>query len=429
MHDIKLIRDDPAGFDAGLARRGLPPRAAELLSLDDKRRAAIVELQRAQERRNTASKEIGAAAARKESATADALKAEVAAIKRAMAELEATEKLAQAALDTELAAIPNIPRADAPDGKDENDNVEVRRHGEPARFPNSFKPKEHFELGEALGLMDFETAAKLSGARFVILKGALARLERALMQFMLDLHTTAHGYTEINPPVLVRDEAMFGTAQLPKFREDQFAAGDGYWLIPTAEVPLTNMVREQILDERTLPLRFTAGTLCFRAEAGAAGRDTRGMIRQHQFEKVELVSITTPEQSGEEHERMTACAEEVLKRLGLHFRTVALSTGDMGFSAKKTYDIEVWLPGQGRFREISSCSVCGDFQARRMNARCKAPDAKATRFVHTLNGSGVAVGRALVAVMETYQTPDGAIEVPEALRAYMGGIDRIQRAG
>jgi seryl-tRNA synthetase len=277
--------------------------------------------------------------------------------------------------------------------------------------------------------MDFETAAKLSGARFVILKGALARLERALMQFMLDLHTGEHGYTEINPPVLVRDEAMYGTAQLPKFREDQFAAGDGYWLIPTAEVPMTNMARGEILDERKLPLRFTAGTLCFRAEAGAAGRDTRGMIRQHQFEKVELVSITTPEQSGEEHERMTACAEEVLKRLGLHFRTVALCTGDMGFSSKKTYDIEVWLPGQNRFREISSCSVCGDFQARRMNARCKAPDAKATRFVHTLNGSGVAVGRALVAVMETYQTQDGAIEVPEALKPYMRGITRIERAG
>ena len=429
MHDIKLIREDPAGFDAGLARRGIEPRAAELLGLDDRRRAAIAELQKAQERRNAASKEIGAAAARKDAATADALKAEVAAIKQAMPELEAAEKAAQSALDAELAAIPNIPSNDAPDGKDENDNVEVRRHGEPPHFPNSYKPKEHFELGESLGLMDFETAAKLSGARFVILKGALARLERALMQLMLDLHTTEHGYTEINPPVLVREEAMFGTAQLPKFREDQFAAGDGFWLIPTAEVPMTNMVREQILDERKLPLRFTAGTLCFRAEAGAAGRDTRGMIRQHQFEKVELVSITTPEQSAEEHDRMTACAEEVLKRLGLHFRTVALSTGDMGFSAKKTYDIEVWLPGQGRFREISSCSVCGDFQARRMNARCKAPDAKATRFVHTLNGSGVAVGRALVAVMENYQTADGAIEVPEALRAYMGGIDRIERAG
>jgi seryl-tRNA synthetase len=428
MHDIKAIRDDPHGFDAGLARRRLPARSAELLALDDQRRAAIAELQKAQERRNAASKEIGAVA-RTDPAAAEALKAEVAGIKQAMQGLEAAEKAALAALDDQLMAIPNIPGPDAPDGKDENDNVEVRKFGEKPHFPEGFKPKEHFELGEALGLMDFETAAKLSGARFVVLKGPLARLERALMQFMLDLHTTEHGYMEINPPVLVRDEAMFGTAQLPKFREDQFAAGDGFWLIPTAEVPLTNMVREQILDERKLPMRFTAGTLCFRAEAGAAGRDTRGMIRQHQFEKVELVSITTPEQSGEEHERMTRAAEEVLKRLGLHFRTVALSTGDMGFSSRKTYDIEVWLPGQNRFREISSCSVCGDFQARRMNARCRAPDAKATRFVHTLNGSGVAVGRALVAVMETYQTPEGGIEVPEALRAYMGGVDRIRPAG
>jgi seryl-tRNA synthetase len=468
MHDIKAIRDDPQGFDHGLARRGLSPRSAELIALDDARRAAIAELQKAQERRNAASKEIGQAMARKDAAAADALKAEVAALKDALPKLEAAEKAALAALDAELMAIPNIPKADAPDGKDENDNVEVRRHGEPPKFPEGFKPREHFELGEALGLMDFETASKLSGARFVILKGALARLERALMQFMLDLHTSEHGYTEINPPVLVRDDAMYGTAQLPKFREDQFAAVRNadqneqymrsmgfwlkrndlssrltdkeleelratervpFWLIPTAEVPMTNMVREQILDERTLPLRYTAGTLCFRAEAGAAGRDTRGMIRQHQFEKVELVSITTPEQSSEEHERMTACAEEVLKRLGLHYRTVALCTGDMGFSSRKTYDIEVWLPGQGRFREISSCSVCGDFQARRMNARCKTPDAKATRYVHTLNGSGVAVGRALIAVMETYQTPDGAIEVPEALRVYMGGVDRIARGG
>jgi seryl-tRNA synthetase len=427
MHDIRALRDDPAGFDAGLARRGLSPRSAELIALDDRRRAAIAELQKAQERRNAASKEIAAAAARKDAETVAALKEEVARLKQTTPDLEAAEKAAQAALDVELMAIPNLPGPEAPDGKDESENVEIRRHGAVRNY--AFKPKEHFELGEALGLMDFETAAKLSGARFVILKGALARLERALMQFMLDLHTGEHGYTEINPPVLVRDEAMYGTAQLPKFREDQFAAGDGYWLIPTAEVPMTNMARGEILDERKLPLRFTAGTLCFRAEAGAAGRDTRGMIRQHQFEKVELVSITTPEQSGEEHERMTACAEEVLKRLGLHFRTVALCTGDMGFSSKKTYDIEVWLPGQNRFREISSCSVCGDFQARRMNARCKAPDAKATRFVHTLNGSGVAVGRALVAVMETYQTQDGAIEVPEALKPYMRGITRIERAG
>ncbi len=427
MHDIKAIRDDAAGFDFGLSRRGLPARAAELIALDDRRRAAIGELQKAQERRNAASKEIGQAAARKDAATAEALKSEVAGIKARMPEWEAAEKAAQARLDQELAAIPNLPGPEAPDGRDENDNVEVRRHGTPPAFAEGFKPKEHFEIGEALGLMDFETAAKLSGARFVVLKGGLARLSRALMQFMLDLHTDEHGYTEINPPALVRDDAMFGTAQLPKFREDQFAAGDGYWLIPTAEVPMTNLVREQILDERKLPLRYTAGTLCFRAEAGAAGRDTRGMIRQHQFEKVELVSVTTPEQSADEHERMTRCAEEVLKRLGLPFRTVLLCTGDMGFSSRKTFDIEVWLPGQGRYREISSCSVCGDFQARRMNARCRAPDAKATRFVHTLNGSGVAVGRALIAVIENYQTPDGAIEVPEALRPYMGGLTRIVR--
>ncbi len=425
MHDIKIIRDDPDAFDRALARRGFAPRAVELIALDDRRRAAIAELQRSQERRNAASKEIGAAMALKDAAAATALKAEVAKLKTDVPGLEAAEKAAGLRLDEELAAIPNLPAPETPEGKDENDNVEIRRHGAPPRFPEGFQPKEHFELGEGLGLMDFESAAKLSGARFVVLKGALAKLERALMQFMLDLHTGEHGYTEITQPVLVRDAAMFGTAQLPKFRDDQFAAGDGYWLIPTAEVPLTNLVREQIVDEKKLPLRFTAGTLCFRAEAGAAGRDTRGMIRQHQFEKVELVSITTPEASAGEHERMTQCAEEVLKRLGLHFRTLVLSTGDMGFASRKTYDIEVWLPGQGKFREISSCSNCGDFQARRMAARCKAADAKSTRFVHTLNGSGVAVGRALVAVMENYQGADGSITVPEALRPYMGGLGRI----
>ena len=427
MHDIRAIRDDPAGFDRGLARRSLEPRAASLIALDDRRKAAIAELQRMQERRNAASKEIGQAMGRKDLAVAEALKEEVAKLKSAMPELEAEEKAAGMLLDNELAAIPNLPGDDAPDGKDENDNKEVRRVGAPPSFPAGFTPKEHFEIGEALGLMDFESAAKLSGARFVVLKGALARLERALMQFMLDLHTQEHGYLEVNPPVLVRDAAMFGTAQLPKFRDDQFAAGDGFWLIPTAEVPMTNLVREQIVEEKKLPLRFTAGTYCFRAEAGAAGRDTRGMIRQHQFEKVELVSIVTPEDSAAEHERMTACAEEVLKRLDLHFRTVALCTGDMGFSSRKTYDIEVWLPGQGRFREISSCSVCGDFQARRMNARCKAADAKSTRFVHTLNGSGVAVGRALVAVLENYQNPDGSVSIPEALWPYMGGLTRIEK--
>ncbi len=425
MHDIKAIRENPKALDEGMARRSLAPRAESLIALDDRRRAAILELQKAQERRNVASKEIGAAMARKDAVVANALKDEVAKLKLAMPELEAAEKAAGMVLDNELAAIPNLPAPDTPDGKDENDNVEVRRFGAPPKFPDGFAPKEHFEIGEALGLMDFDAAAKLSGARFVVLKGALARLERALMQFMLDLHTREHGYQEINPPVLVRDEAMFGTAQLPKFRDDQFAAGDGFWLIPTAEVPMTNLVRDSIVEEKRLPLRFTAGTLCFRAEAGAAGRDTRGMIRQHQFEKVELVSITRPEDSGLEHERMTACAEAVLKHLGLHFRTVALCAGDIGFASRKTYDIEVWLPGQGKFREISSCSNCGDFQARRMAARCKAADAKSTRFVHTLNGSGVAVGRALVAVMENYQGADGSITVPEALRPYMGGLGRI----
>jgi seryl-tRNA synthetase len=471
MHDIRAIRENPRAFDEGLARRSLAPRAESLLALDDRRRAAILELQKAQERRNVASKEIGAAMARKEAVVAGALKDEVARLKIAMPELEAAEKAAGAALDKELAAIPNLLAPDAPDGKDENDNVEVRHVGAPPKFPDGFTPREHFDIGEALGLMDFDAAAKLSGARFVVLKGALARLERALLQFMLDLHTREHGYQEINPPVLVRDEAMFGTAQLPKFIEDQFISADmrtrsqqlraalgenadrkietlgfgdqtligvlqnllekaptreQFWLIPTAEVPLTNLVRESIVDEKRLPLRFTAGTLCFRAEAGAAGKDTRGIIRQHQFEKVELVSITTPEDSGFEHERMTACAEEVLKRLDLHFRTVALCAGDMGFAAQKTYDIEVWLPGQRRFREISSCSVCGDFQARRMNARCKAADAKHTRFVHTLNGSGVAIGRALVAVMENYQNPDGSVSIPEVLWPYVGGLTRIE---
>jgi seryl-tRNA synthetase len=461
MHDIKAIRDNPEAFDAGLRRRGLEPCAQSLIVLDEKRRAAILALETARERRNAASKQIGMAMARKDSVAADDYRAEVAGLKATMPELEAAERDAQAALETELAAIPNLPLDDTPEGKDENDNVELRRWGAPPGFPDGFKPKEHFEIGEALGLMDFDVAAKLSGARFVVLKGALARLERALEQFMLDLHTTEHGYTEVAPPVLVRDAAMFGTAQLPKFEEDQFWAVNGellsapsgeeialmdpldaqvavarrlntlrssrLGLIPTAEVPLTNLVRESIIDEKRLPLRFTAGTLCFRAEAGAAGKDTRGMIRQHQFKKVELVSITAPEQSRAEHERMTACAEEVLRRLGLHYRVVSLSTGDIGFAAQKTYDIEVWLPGQERFREISSCSICGDFQARRMNARTKSADAKSTRFPHTLNGSGVAVGRALIAVLETYQEPDGSVAVPDALRPYMGGLARIKR--
>lgn len=422
MFDIKSIRDDPAGFDAGRARRGLEPIAAALIALDDARRAAIGQLQAAQERRNAASKEIGLAMRGKDLGRAETLKAEVARLKDEFPALEEAEREAGGALELTLLELPNLPLADVPEGRDENDNVLVREWGE---RPAIADPKEHWEIGERLGLMDFETAAKLSGARFVVLRGKLARLERALTQFMLDLHTEQHGYEEIDPPLLVRDEAMLGTAQLPKFKEDQFAASD-YWLIPTAEVPLTNLVRESILDEAALPLRFTAGTPCFRAEAGAAGRDTRGMIRQHQFAKVELVSITTPEQALAEHERMTACAEEVLKRLDLPYRVMALCAGDMGFAAQKTYDLEVWLPGQGRYREISSCSVCGDFQARRMNARYRPKDAKNPRFVATLNGSGVAVGRALVAVLENYQQSDGSVIVPDVLRPYMGGVERIE---
>ena len=438
MYDIKWIRDNADAFDKGRARRGLAPLAQSLIARDDARRAAITRLQAAQERRNAASKEIGVALKEKDQARAEALKAEVAKIKEDWPELEAAEREAKAALDKALSEIPNIPFESVPDGKDENDNVEVLRWGAPRQF--DFTPREHFELGEGLGLMDFEAATRLSGARFVVLKGKLARLERALAQFMLDLHTGEHGYTEVNPPLLVRDDPMFGTTQLPKFREDQFSVTAGrpsadapaeapasYWLIPTAEVPLTNLVREEILDESALPLRFTAGTYCFRAEAGAAGRDTRGMIRQHQFFKVELVSITTPEQSRAEHERMTGCAEQVLQRLQLPYRKVVLCTGDMGFASQKTYDLEVWLPGQGKYREISSCSVCGDFQARRMNARYRSAESKAVNHVHTLNGSGVAVGRALIAVMENYQQPDGAIVVPDALKPYMGGVERIEK--
>ncbi|MEK4034321.1 serine--tRNA ligase [Methylocystis sp. IM2] len=443
MCDIKWIRENAETFDRGRARRGLDPLSAQVLAFDDARRAAIAELQKAQERRNAASKEIGAAMKAGDSATAEALKAEVAQIKEKWPQLEEAERYAIAELDAALASIPNTPLDSVPDGKDENDNIEVLRWGTPREF--DFTPKEHFEIGEGLGLMDFETAAKLSGARFVVNKGPLARLERALAQFMLDLHTTDHGYVEVAPPLLVRDDAMFGTAQLPKFREDQFSVTAGrqvatgqadatealvptadYWLIPTAEVPLTNLVRESILDEAQLPLRMTAGTYCFRAEAGAAGKDTRGMIRQHQFYKVELVSITTPEQSLAEHERMTGCAEKVLQALELPYRKVTLCTGDMGFASQKTYDLEVWLPGQGKYREISSCSVCGDFQARRMSARYRDADGK-PRHVHTLNGSGVAVGRALVAVLENYQEADGSVTVPLALRPYMSGLTHIAR--
>jgi seryl-tRNA synthetase len=425
MLDIKWLRDDPSALDAARARRGLPPRARELLALDERRRAVQTEMQEAQARRNAASKEIGAAKARKDDAAAGRLMAEVAALKERLQRLEDDERKLGNELDDSLAVEPNPPAPEVPDGRDAGDNKEIRRHGTPPRF--DFKPKEHFDIGEGLGLMDFEAAARVSGARFVVLKGALARLERALGQFMLDLHTREFGYTEVSPPLLVRDDTAFGTGQLPKFAEDLFHTDNGYWLVPTAEVPLTNLAREQIVDEAALPMRLTALTACFRSEAGAAGKDTRGMIRQHQFYKVELVSIATPEQSAAEHERMTECAETVLKRLGLPFRTVLLCTGDMGFAAQKTYDIEVWLPGQQAYREISSCSNCGDFQARRMKARCRAAGGKQTRFVHTLNGSGLAVGRALIAVLENGQETDGGVTIPEALRPYMGGLARIAK--
>ena len=475
MHDIKWIRDNPDAFDRGLARRGLPGEAKRLIEIDERRRAAIQKAEAALARRNAASREIGAAKKSNEEAAAQALMAEVARLKAEIPALEAEEKKLSKELDDALAQIPNLPLPEVPDGTDSGDNVEHHRFG--AKRNYGFAPQQHFDLGEVLGQMDFETAAKLSGARFVVLKNGIARLERALGQFMLDVHTTEHGYTEVAPPLLVRDDVMYGTAQLPKFWEDQFetypgnvygdvlyqnlkssvnvaldiAEKDGIkearkffdqpplsmkithdprrlWLVPTAEVPLTNLVRESIVDEAALPLRFTAGTPCFRAEAGAAGKDTRGMIRQHQFDKVELVSITTPEQSRDEHERMLACAEEVLRRLDLHYRLVTLCTGDMGFAAQKTYDIEVWLPGQNMYREISSCSLCGEFQARRMNARYRAKDGRQNRYVHTLNGSGVAVGRALIAVMETYQQQGGSIAVPDVLQSYMGGLKTIERA-
>jgi seryl-tRNA synthetase len=489
MHDIRFIREHPEVFDRALSRRGLAPESKRLIALDEERRKKILEFETAQARRNAASKEIGDAKKSKDEKKAAALMAEVGTLKETIPQLDAAAKTASQKLDAALAEIPNMPADDVPDGKDSSDNVEHHRFG--AKREYAFAPKQHFELGEALGQIDFETAAKLSGARFVVLQKGLARLERALGQFMLDVHISEHGYTEVDPPLLVRDKVMFGTAQLPKFADDQYqiqiAAFEQLmervkakaleqlpivqqkhkevigremtaeeaihsffgaltrdmgehrewyeretgevsrlWLIPTAEVPLTNLVRESIVDEAQLPMRLTACTPCFRAEAGAAGKDTRGMIRQHQFTKVELVSITTPEQSRDEHERMLACAEEVLRRLDLHYRVVTLSTGDMGFAAQKTYDIEVWLPGQNMYREISSCSVCGEFQARRMNARYRGKD-RNVRHVHTLNGSGVAVGRALIAVMETYQQADGSIAVPDVLQAYMGGMKKIER--
>ena len=483
MHDIKAIRDDEAGWVAALARRPAYANeaagvAADLLKRDAVLRDIQTVLQRSQARRNEASKAIGKAKAQKDEAAAQQLMAEVATLKDTIQDGEAKERQYQKELTDLLAGLPNLPADDVPPGTDEADNVpvEARAFTNPVKraADELNKPKEHFELGEALGMMDFERAARVSGSRFVYLTKGLARMERALASFMLDLHTDQFGYTEVVPPLMVRDQTMFGTGQLPKFHDDQFAAYQEpdlrgnfirdlesdrryildvaeqqgiaaardtriavaklkddptrFWLIPTAEVPLTNYVREEILDEAALPYRFTAHTPCFRAEAGAAGKDTRGMIRMHQFSKVELVSITTPEQSEAEHERMTDCAQEVLKRLGLTHRVVTLCAGDMGFSAKKTYDIEVWLPGQNRFREISSCSNCGDFQARRMNTRFRAKDAKATRFVHTLNGSGLAVGRTLVAVLENYQNADGSITVPDVLRPYMGGMERIEAA-
>ena len=476
MHDIKWIRDNPDAFDAALTRRGLEPLSSSLLAIDEKRRAAIMASEQTLARRNSASKEIGDAKKAKDDARASKLMAEVAVLKTNLPQLELAAKAADEELAAALAEIPNLPLDEVPDGVDEHGNVQRHVFGAVGNY--AFTPKPHDELGHALGAMDFETAAKLSGARFVVLKKGLARLERAIGQFMLDLHTNEHGYTEVNPPLLVRDDVMFGTGQLPKFRDDQFAVTTAVattdfesrileetlksvaelrsegtlnegsvsriianairiseaesqrvnrWLIPTAEVPLTNLVRESIVDEKELPMRLTALTPCFRAEAGAAGRDTRGMIRQHQFTKVELVSITTPETSKDEHERMLACADEVLRQLDLHYRVMTLCAGDMGFSAQKTYDIEVWMPGQGEggaYREISSCSVCGDFQARRMDARYRGPDGK-PRFVHTLNGSGTAVGRALIAVMETCQQEDGSIAVPDVLQPYMGGLKVI----
>lgn len=470
MYDIRWIRENAAAFDRGLERRSFSETSSQkLLELDDTRRAAIARAQAAQERRNALSKEIGKAMGAKDVALAETLKAEVAALKAQSAEFEKAEADAIAALNEQLAAIPNTPFDEVPDGADEHDNVLLHAHGqkpeETGRLAGVNRAKEHYELGEALGQMDFETAAKLSGSRFVVLERQIARLNRAIGQFFLDTHVEEHGYTEVNPPLIVNKDVMFGTAQLPKFADDQFLASriidpeiwakgqqlhadaslesimstlDGLreqiknretaWLIPTAEVPLTNLVRESILSEEELPRRYTALTPCFRAEAGSAGRDTRGMLRQHQFEKVELVSITTPEKSREEHERMLSCAENVLKKLDLHYRVMTLCTGDMGFASQKTYDIEVWLPGQKSYREISSCSVCGDFQARRMNARYRTKDGKGPFFVHTLNGSGTAVGRALIAVMENYQNADGSITVPEVLVPYMRGVTRIEKA-
>jgi seryl-tRNA synthetase len=486
VFDIRWIAKNPEAFDAGLRKRGLAPLSEDILKLDEKRRAHLTTLQDAQARRNTASKEIGRAKGAKDEALASKLMAEVASLKEVLTKGEDEERRIDAEIQKILEVIPNLPRDDVPEGADETGNVEVRRVGVPPKLAFTNKPKQHFEIGEALGLMDFESAAKVSGARFVFLKGALAKMERALAAFMLDIHTNEFGYTEVVPPMLVRDAAVYGTGSLPKFEDDLFqtsrsnlsaelleiafrvgakaretelskfglfspfkpiieaklseeevfeqtiamakriVADSRLWLIPTAEVSLTNLAREQVIDEAKLPHRYTAWTPCFRSEAGAAGKDTRGMIRQHQFSKVELVSITTPETSLAEHERMTRCAETILERLGLAYRTMLLCTGDMGFASQKTYDIEVWLPGQDTYREISSCSVCSDFQARRMDARFKSKDGK-PQFVHTLNGSGLAVGRTLVAILENYQQADGSVMIPEALRPYMGGMEKITK--
>lgn len=421
MHDLRLIRENPTDFDTGLTRRGIDPVSVEILNLDRDRRSAQTALQEMLQRRNEVSRQVGGA--KKAGEDASALVTEVQSLKQKIADTENEQRNLASRLDSLLEGLPNLPSPNTPDGEDETDNVEVRSFGEKPSF--DFAPKEHFDLGEALDLMDFEFASRLSGSRFVVLKGALARMERALASFMLDLHTEEHGYTEVLPPVLVKEEALYNTGQLPKFSEDLFHTTDGYWLIPTAEVPLTNIPADSILDEGTLPMRVTAWTACFRSEAGAAGRDTRGMLRQHQFNKVEMVSITQPDDSEAELERMTGCAEEVLKRLGIHYRVVSLCAGDIGFGARQTYDIEAWIPGQDMYREISSCSNCGDFQARRMKARFRTAGEKGTRFVHTLNGSGLAVGRTLIAIMENYQNSDGSITIPEALRSYMGGKERI----
>ena len=422
MHDIRLIRDDPAAFDAALAKRGVAPQSASLVTLDEQRRATIADSQTAQTRRNELSKAIGQAKAQKDEVKAQALMAEVASLKEALPALEADEARLGSELQAMLAAIPNLPATDVPEGGGEDDNALVHTRGTPTTF--AFAAREHDAIGPAIGL-DFETGAAMSGARFTLVRGPAAKLQRALGQFMLD-HVAEAGFEQVSPPLLVRDEAVFGTGQLPKFSEDLFRTTDGRWLIPTAEVSLTNIVREQILSEAELPLRFTALTPCFRSEAGAAGRDTRGYIRQHQFDKVEMVSIVTPDMSEAEHERMTACAEGVLDALQLPFRRMLLCTGDMGFTAARTYDLEVWLPGQARYREISSVSTCTDFQARRMNARYRPEGEKGTRFVHTLNGSALAVGRTLVAVLENYQQEDGSVAVPAVLQPYLGGLTVLE---